>query len=878
MNKTTTRLAATGGVIVLGAFALVLAQSDARRRDRDPPQIERPAAQAPVPIPVDDSQSSWGSTVDLPANPMLTQVSNDQASRSAASPERGQPAWADEGPANDLHPESISGLPGFPTNPGLDDPTTTVERVGDMNDDLAYDLPSSFPGQLPQTQLPQTQLPQTLPGEADPNGEYSEGEHSDIEHPEGGYASELNPLRHAAADLDDQSQVVLAGAGLPVDRPQTGGPAAGGPQASGAPPAWLNSGGNGPPANPNPNSASTAGQPQGVQSQGGQSPGIPSFPVGSSFGAGSPSAPPPAAQSLQPPSGNALPTLPTMPPAGSSNVSDMSDVQRGALPATNMLPGAQAPPGASAQRGAAASFNQPPSGFASGSAGGFATASPPATPVSAGSPVNAQNSSPDRGDSPLLRTAGLSGLVSNQPGNRYLDGSQNPSMMIQKRAPEEIQVGKKATFVIAVRNAGNATAHDVRVVDSVPQGARFVESLPPATPNAQGILTWDLGAMSAGDERTITLQIVPEVQGEVGSSAVVYFGAQASVRTVATLPKLELELQSQPDMLISSRQQISVIVKNTGSGVARGVRLEADLPDLLRHDSGEAQLAAPLGDLRPNDVQPIKLDVTAVAAGQSHIVIRAVSDDGALAEQQVEIQVLAPKLIAQIEGPTLRYLERQATYRISVKNTGTAAASNLDFVVHLPTGLKYNSANHQGSYDPAQHTVSWGLHELPAGQAAPMELTVLPVELGPQSIAFAATGDLGLKAEAKGTVNVEGLAELAYTIGQDNGTIETGASSTYSVQITNIGNKADKDVRLAVQLPSGAQLIKVDAQVEYRLEGSQIIFEPIPEMRNKDQFTYRFQVQHNQPGTQIVRTQVTSANWPVAVIKEEGTLVYNDQN
>ncbi|MEZ6080779.1 MAG: hypothetical protein R3C56_35425 [Pirellulaceae bacterium] len=293
-------------------------------------------------------------------------------------------------------------------------------------------------------------------------------------------------------------------------------------------------------------------------------------------------------------------------------------------------------------------------------------------------------------------------------------------MLIQKRAPEEIQVGKKATFVIAVRNAGNATAHAVRVVDSVPQGARFVESLPPTTPNAEGLLNWDLGEMAAGDERTITLQIVPEVQGEVGSNALVYFAAQASVRTVATLPKLELQLQSQPDMLIASRQQLSVIVKNTGTGVARGVRLEADLPELIKHDSGEAQLAASLGDMRPNDVQPITLDVTAVAAGQSQVVIRAVSEDGAVAEETVALQVLAPALAALIEGPKLRYLERQATYQIKVKNTGTAAATNLDFVVHLPAGLKYNSANNRGTYDPAQHTVSWGLFELPAGEIAPI--------------------------------------------------------------------------------------------------------------------------------------------------------------
>jgi hypothetical protein len=98
------------------------------------------------------------------------------------------------------------------------------------------------------------------------------------------------------------------------------------------------------------------------------------------------------------------------------------------------------------------------------------------------------------------------------------------------------------------------------------------------------------------------------------------------------------------------------------------------------------------------------------------------------------------------------------------------------------------------------------------------------------------------------------------------------------VQITNVGNKPDKDVSLSVILPKGSVLKDVNAQVKYRTEGNLIVFDPVPEMRNKDQYTYRFEVQHTQPGTQIVRTQLTSANWPVAVIKEEGTLVYNDQN
>lgn len=541
-------------------------------------------------------------------------------------------------------------------------------------------------------------------------------------------------------------------------------------------------------------------------------------------------------------------TLPTSNPATS-----MSDTQRSVMSATNFPQQPVAPPNNPSR-----SIEPPSSGYAGQS--NFNNSQLP-------------NSS---GRTP----AALTSLVSNEPGSRYLDGSQNPIMLIQKRGPEEVRVGKKATFVITVRNAGNSTAHDVTVVDSVPLGMRFSEANPPVNPSVEGILTWKLGEMPAGDERTINLQMVPERQGELGSVATVHFTAQASLRTVATQPKLEIQIEAQPESLIGDSQLIAVTVKNVGTGVARGVRLEADLPAQLRHESGDQHLEAIFpNELAPNQSQRIELRSTAAQPGDATCMIRALTEDGAEAQQQVPITVLAPALAANIEGPRLRYLDRQATYKFKVQNHGTAPATNLKFVVRLPSGLRFNASdNNLADYSPSDHTVSLGLQELPVGQPAVFELTVLPVERGTQVLTLNATADLGLSTEAKTQVVVEGLAELAFTIGQDNGTIEVGSSSTYTVQVTNIGNNPDKDVRLAVQLPAGAQVLKVDAPVRYRAEGSQILFEPIPEMRNKDQHTFRFQVKHTQAGSLIVRTQLTSANWPVAVVKEEGTLVYDDQN
>ncbi len=102
-----------------------------------------------------------------------------------------------------------------------------------------------------------------------------------------------------------------------------------------------------------------------------------------------------------------------------------------------------------------------------------ASAPSAATMGSSGSNSNAFNSnnssyaSDSQIRSPYAGTL-LGRLISNQPGNSSLLGSQNPVMLIQKRMAGECQVGKKATVIITVRNAGNSTAQDVEVIDSVP--------------------------------------------------------------------------------------------------------------------------------------------------------------------------------------------------------------------------------------------------------------------------------------------------------------------------------------------------------------------------------------------------------------------------
>jgi uncharacterized repeat protein (TIGR01451 family) len=473
---------------------------------------------------------------------------------------------------------------------------------------------------------------------------------------------------------------------------------------------------------------------------------------------------------------------------------------------------------------------------------------------------------------------GMASLVSDQPGNRYLDGPQRPDVSIEIRPPaEEIQVGKKAMFMMMVANRGGADALNVRVVDQIPKGTRFVGSEPEVQPSADGLLVWDLGTVPAGEERLIRINLIPEIEGEIGSTASVMFAAQASVRTLATKPKLEIEIDASPSVMIGSNFQPRMTIRNAGTGVARNVTIEVEVPANLSHPGGST-IGADLNDLHPSESRPIDgLVFAAASAGSGQCIVRALTDDGVQFEKIVNVEVKAAKLVAQIQGPRERYLQREAAYTLAVMNNGTASATNLDFAVHLPAGLKYVGCSlAQAEYDRSQHILHVGLTELPAGTPAEFQIRLLPVELGPQSFTLKANGDLGATAEAMTQVDVNGRAELEFLVRQDDGVIEVGATKTYEVRVLNKGDKPDRNVRLQITLPEGARLVNVNPQVKYRQQGNTIDFEPIAEMPIRDTRMYSFEIEHNRKGTQLVKTRIISENLNVGVLKEIPTFVYDD--
>src|SRR5690606_5778237 len=108
----------------------------------------------------------------------------------------------------------------------------------------------------------------------------------------------------------------------------------------------------------------------------------------------------------------------------------------------------------------------------------------------------------------------IASIASPRPGERAYEGPQAPSLVIEKFAPPEIQVGKPAKFEIHVRNAGQTAAQQVVVTDHVPAGTQFVSARPEPQQAADGSIVWQLGTLEAGEDTSITVELMPQEEGE----------------------------------------------------------------------------------------------------------------------------------------------------------------------------------------------------------------------------------------------------------------------------------------------------------------------------------------------------------------------------
>ena len=462
------------------------------------------------------------------------------------------------------------------------------------------------------------------------------------------------------------------------------------------------------------------------------------------------------------------------------------------------------------------------------------------------------------------------------PDQQY-EGVQAPSVTIEKIAPPEIQVNTPADFQLIVKNVGRITANQVEVHDQIPQGTELMQAMPQPERGSRGQISWKLGSLRPGQEKRIDVRLKPTAPGVIGSVAHVTFAAQASMRTRVTRPILTIRHRAQPKVMIGDTVTLDISVKNEGDGPATNVYVQEDVPQQLTFEDGIRELEYPLGTLAPGQSKNVKLTLKASSVGKLSNRIVAFADGGLQSEHGVDLEVVAPNLVATSDGPRKRYLRRQATHQLAIQNAGTARATNVEMVARLPGGLQFVNTNNRGKYDRNTHAVYWSMAELAPGQVATVELTTVPREVGDQNIRFETLADLQQSTHVEHMMNVQHLTDIFFDLDDVVDPIEVGSQTTYSLRIVNQGTQPANHVQLLVDMPEGIQPTGVEGDITSEIREREILFAPITSLNPGDEITLKIHATGTHPGDHRIAVNLQSDGREINVTKQESTRVYSDR-
>lgn len=435
-----------------------------------------------------------------------------------------------------------------------------------------------------------------------------------------------------------------------------------------------------------------------------------------------------------------------------------------------------------------------------------------------------------------------------------------PVVSLRVRVPASSSPGAEIEYRICVENVSRAEAHHVTVRNPLPANARFVRATPqPTTPAPE--LSWELGTLVPCACREIVLVLAPTGTADITNCARVSFEHGQCVSTrIARGGGLSIRKSGPTQAALGEVLTFQIAVTNQGPGPLANVYVIAKLADGLAHASGRNTLAWSLGTLQPGQGEQMQYQVTATKAGRpcNHAAVSA--DGGAFAETERCVVVggqpaVAPGTLSLVKlGPAQRFINRPATYQITVTNTGTGALNNVIVTDFLPAGTNVVSVSDAGRQTGAQ--VQWLIGALPAGARRTVQVAIQAQQTGTMVNRATATADGGVNVQAEAKTVVEGATGLTFDIDVKDNPVDVGAQTTFIVNVLNQGMAPATKVQVALTLPENVQYLSAKGPTNARQEGRQVIFEPRDALQPRAETRYEVNVKALREGEAKVRAEL----------------------
>lgn len=451
------------------------------------------------------------------------------------------------------------------------------------------------------------------------------------------------------------------------------------------------------------------------------------------------------------------------------------------------------------------------------------------------------------------------------------NGKSEPSVTLEWVGPAALKVGMPAEYTLAVRNTCNLPLQKVVVQARMPAGVTLL-STDPKPDATESVLLWELGTLTAQQERRIALRMTAPQRGEVACQAWVTFTGVSVMKLRVREPKLQVKMQAPEKMLVGDPTNIVLTVSNPGDHPADHVKVTATLGEGLESVRGN-KVMFEIGALAAGETRTVNIPCVGKVGGAQKCEVVA-EGDGLKAGDTVSLNVIQPRLDLAMTGPKMRYEGKKAVYAFKVTNPGDAPAANVFITQLVPSGFKFVQADANGQHDESSRSVKWFVGELGAGESREVKVELLATSQGEFTHKVVAHSARGMKAEQELKTVVEGISAISMEVVDTDDPVEVGADTSYEIRIANTGTKAESDVKLVCAIPPQMKLKSVTGPARYEMVGNDVVFQSLPRLAPRADAVFKVTVTAVAKGDARFKTSLTTASLVEPVTKVEVTKVY----
>lgn len=268
---------------------------------------------------------------------------------------------------------------------------------------------------------------------------------------------------------------------------------------------------------------------------------------------------------------------------------------------------------------------------------------------------------------------------------------QEPKLEMALEGPRDVLFGKREVYTLKLANTGTGDAENV------------VITLQPLGPGDGQPASHPLGALPAGQQRAIEVEMTPRQAGEltIQLSARADGGARAELveKVLVRRAALALAVAGPQVQFVGAEAVYAIRVSNPGNAPARNIRLDAAIPpgakyvagiDSAQVNAGATRVQWTIDSLNPGAEQVFEMRCHLGSAGANRLeVLASAADDlSAVGSAITSVEAMAD-LALEVKDPVGPVaVGQEALYEVHVRNRGTKSAEGVEVVAFFSNGVE----------------------------------------------------------------------------------------------------------------------------------------------------------------------------------------------